>query len=290
MSRQRAEPRPSSDAPRLVEVGGRPPLGAYLADVLRHREFIQALARFRIEADNGRNRLGMAWVVLRPLLNAGVYGLVFGFVLRTSRGVDDFVAFLVIGVLMFEYFSTSFSTGAKSITTNAALVQSLAFPRMALPLALVAERFLQFVPMVAVMAAFAVGFGNLPDLQWLLLVPLVALFTVFNTGLALITARLTVHFRDLTNLLPFISRMVFYTSGIFYSIDQRFEPGTTFRTIADAQPIHEFLSLGRAVLLDGPDYAMPWEFWGYAAAWSVVVLVLGTVFFWAAEERYGRTD
>ena len=274
----------------LSQVGGRPWFGRYLGEVWRRREFIQALARFRLEAENGRNRLGMGWVVLKPLLNAGVYGLVFGFLLQTSKGVSDFVAFLVIGVLMFEFFSTCFTTGAKSITSNAALVQSLSFPRMSLPLALVAQRFMQFVPMVFIMMVTALAFGNVPDVRWLLLVPLTLLFTVFNTGLTLITARLTVHFRDLTQLLPFVSRFFFYTSGIFYSIDERFSEGSLFRSIADAQPIHEFLSLGRAILLDAPEYAMPWHFWGYAAAWSVVVLVVGAVFFWAAEERYGRTD
>lgn len=290
MSRQSANVAQTGGRHGLSKVGGRPPLPRYLADVFRRREFIYSLARYRLEAENGRNRLGMGWVVLKPLLNAAVYGLVFGFLLQTSRGVEDFVAFLVIGVLMFEYFSTCFTTGAKSITSNAALVQSLSFPRMSLPLALVAQRFMQYVPMVVIMAVVAVVFGNAPDAQWLLLVPLVLLFTVFNTGLTLITARLTVHFRDLTQLLPFVSRFFFYTSGIFYSIDQRFDEGSIFRAVADAQPIHEFLSLGRAVLLDGPDYAMPWHFWGYASAWSVAVLVFGTVFFWAAEERYGRTD
>ncbi len=290
MSRHRPSPEVDGGTYGLTKVGGRPSLPRYLADVVRRREFIYSLARYRLEAENGRNRLGMGWVVLKPLLNAAVYGLVFGFLLRTSRGVEDFVAFLVIGVLMFEFFSTCFTTGAKSITSNAALVQSLSFPRMSLPLALVAQRFMQFVPMVAIMVVVALVFGSVPDAEWLLLVPLVLLFTVFNTGLTLVTARLTVHFRDLTQLLPFVSRFFFYTSGIFYSIDQRFADGSTFRAIADAQPIHEFLSLGRAILLDGPEYAMPWHFWGYATAWSLVVLVLGTLFFWAAEERYGRTD
>ncbi|MEH3033043.1 MAG: ABC transporter permease [Aeromicrobium erythreum] len=274
----------------LHKVGGRPPLGAYLHQVWERREFIYALARFKIEAENGRNRLGMAWVVLKPLINAGVYGLVFGLLLGTHRDVEDFIAFLVIGVFMFEYFSTCFTTGSKSITSNAALVQSLSFPRMSLPLALVAQRLLQFVPMIGIMAVVAVCFGNWPSWHWIMLLPLVVLFTTFNVGITLFTARLTVHFRDLTQLLPFIARFFFYTSGIFYSIDERFPEGSTFRKIADLQPIHEFLTLGRSILLDGPQYTMPIDFWFYATGWSAALLVLGTLFFWSAEERYGRTD
>ncbi len=274
----------------LHRVGGRPPLGAYLAEVWRRREFTFLLARYRLEAENGRNRLGMLWVVLKPLLSAGVYGLMFGLLLDTHKDVDDFLAFLVIGVLLFEYFSTCFTTGARSITANAALVQSLSFPRMALPLALVAQRFMQFVPMVAIMMLVAVLMGNYPSVQWLLIVPLALLFTLVNIGLTLMTARLTVHFRDLTQLLPFISRFFFYTSGIFFSVEVRFGDHPTIMRIADLQPIHEFLSLGRAILLDGPQYDITTIYWAYASAWAVLLVVAGILFFWAAEERYGRTD
>ncbi len=274
----------------LHRVGGRPPLMAYLAQVWHRREFIFALAKFRLEAENGRNRLGMGWVVLKPLMNAGVYGLVFGFLLQTRRGIDDFIPFLVIGVMLFEYFSSCFTTGAKSITSNAALVQSLSFPRMSLPLALVGQRLIQFMPMLLIMLITVIAYGHYPSVQWLLLIPLTLLFTVFNTGLTMITARLTVHFRDLTQLLPFVARFFFYTSGIFFSVQQRFGADSIVRKIADVQPIHEFLTLGRAILLDGPDYTIPGEYWVYASIWSVATLIVGVLYFWAAEERYGRTD
>ncbi len=116
----------------LPRVGARPALGVYLREVWARRQFIVSLAQFRIEAENQRNRLGMLWVVLKPLLEAGVYGLVFGLLLAGSRP-PDFIEFLIIGVFMFQFFSSTFSAGAKSITSNTALVQSLSFPRMTLP-------------------------------------------------------------------------------------------------------------------------------------------------------------
>ena len=274
----------------LHKVGGRPPIFAYLADVWRRRAFIYSLARFRIEADNGRNRLGMGWVVLKPLINAAVYGTIFGILLGSRARPDQFILFLVIGVFFFEYFSSCFTSGAKSITKNAALVQSLSFPRMSLPLALVVQRLLEFAPMVVIMLGLVLGFGNAPMWDWLLLIPLVALFTVFNVGLTLITARMTVHFRDLTQLLPFVSRFFFYTSGTFFSVERRFGENETIMTIADFQPIHEFMDLARGIMLQGTDYTVKPEYWVYAAGWSVLFLIVGTVYFWAAEERYGRTD
>mgnify|MGYP006208732511 CR=1 FL=1 len=76
------------------------------------------------------------------------------------------------------------------------------------------------------------AFGNMPRWDWLLIIPLVAVFSVFNVGLTLITARLTVHFRDLTQLLPFVSRFFFYTSGTFFSVERRFGENETIMAIA----------------------------------------------------------
>lgn len=274
----------------LHRVGGRPPLRTYLAEVWRRREFIASLSRFRLEAENSANRLGMGWLLLRPILNAAIYGLVFGVLLQTRRNVDDFIAFLVVGVMMFEFFQSCFTAGARSITSNTALVQSLSFPRLALPLALVTQKFLQFLPTMVIVLGVAIAHGSGPSLTWLLLIPLLGLFTVFNMGLTFVTARLTVHFRDLTQLLPFVSRMFFYTSGIFFSVDQRFANHPTLQRVIDWQPIHEFLTLGRAIVLDGPQYTIPTEYWLYASIWAFGLLIVGTLFFWSAEERYGRTD
>jgi len=274
----------------LHRVGGRPPLRQYLTEIWRRREFIYSLSRFRLEAEFSANRIGMGWIMLRPILNVAIYGLIFGVLLQTRRNVDSFIAFLVVGVMLFEFFQACFTAGAKSITSNQALVQSLSFPRLSLPLALVLQKLMQFIPTLAIVLVVAIANGSNPSTTWLLMIPLIALFTMFNLGLTFITARLTVHFRDLTQVLPFLSRMFFYTSGIFFSIEDRFSDLPTLQRIADWQPIHEVLTLGRAIMLDGPQYDIPVEYWAYLSVWSVGILIVGTIFFWSAEERYGRTD
>lgn len=279
-----------ADREGLTRVGGRPPLGEYLAEVWQRRQFILTLARFRITAENQENRLGMLWIIIKPLLNAAVYGLVFGLILGSANRPEHFVQFLVVGVFLFEFFSASFNSGAKSITSNQALVQSLSFPRMVLPLATIVQRYLQFLPMLLVAMPIVMAAGYMPRWEWLLLFPLTVIFFVFNTGLALITARLTVHFRDLNQLLPFITRLAFYTSGIFFSIEKQLADNEIALRIAGAMPLHEILTLGRGILMGGPDNPERPEFWLYTSIWAVAMLAIGVVFFWRAEERYGRPD
>jgi teichoic acid transport system permease protein len=269
----------------LPRVGGRPPFLAYIREVWRRREFIVTMARYRMRSEYEVNRLGMAWVVLRPLINAAIYGLIFGLLQGGSRP-DNFHVFVVIGVFFFEFFQGCFNDGSKAITTNRSLVQSLAFPRMTLPLAAVVERFLQFLVMLGVLIPILAVFGFYPRWDWLLVVPLVILFTLFSTGVALITARLTVHVSDLSQLLPFISRLMFYTSGVLFAVDKVLAAHPWALRVYDFYPLYQALKIARHHLMGAAVY--PTYYWAMFAGSAVLTFAVGAVFFWRAEERYGR--
>jgi teichoic acid transport system permease protein len=272
---------------RLHRVGARPSLHRYLADAWSRRDFAIAMAKYKIEAANQRNRLGMLWIFIKPTLNAVMYGLIFG-VLQGSNRPENFPMYVVIGVFLFEYFSTSMNNGAKSITGNGALVQSLAFPRITLPLSTVIQQLMTLVPMLGVMVVYILILGAPIRAEWLLMIPLVAIFTVFNLGVALIGARLTVHIRDLTQLLPLVTRILFYTSGVLFAIDRILAPYPWAVALFDFHPLHEVLSIARGLLMPGVEFNP--IYWLYFSVWALVVFVAGVLFFWAAEERYGRVD
>lgn len=271
----------------LERVGARPPLFTYLREVWRRRDFTISLARYRIKSENERNKLGMLWVLLSPMLSAAVYGIIFGFILAGSRP-DNFVPFVIIGVFSMQFFNSSMNGGAKSIVKNMSLVQSLPFPRMVLPIANVTQNLLNFVPTVLLMVLLCVFTGAVPTWSWFLLVPLTVLFWMFNQGVAFFFARLTVHFRDLNNFTPVISRLCFYTAGVFFDPMDIAQGDPIIMTFFDWNPLYEVLALTRGILLQ--EYDIPWEYWGHLALWAIVILVVGTVFFWQAEERYGREE
>nr|WP_300151542.1 ABC transporter permease [Propionicimonas sp.] len=269
----------------LKRVGARPRFWRYLSEAWRRREFVLAMAQYRLRAELERNRLGVLWLMLQPALNALIYGAIFGILQEDRRG-PDFAAHVVIGVFLFQYFSKSLIQGAKSITGNQSLVQSLAFPRITLPLAEVIEQLLSLLPSIGLLFVILPFFGHWPTWSWLLLVPLLGLFTLFNVGIALIAARLTVHVRDLTQLLPFVSRILFYTSGVLFNVSSLFDKRPWVVQLFDFHPLYQVLQMARAALMGGHDYDP--MYWAYFSVWSVVVCVVGLLFFWVAEERYGR--
>lgn len=271
----------------LHRVGARPSLGAYLKQTWERRTFIYELAKARVQSQNQRNRLGMLWVIIKPTMNALMYGFIFG-VLQGGNKPADFPVFVVIGVFLFEFFTSSMNGGAKSITGNAAFVQSLAFPRLALPVAQVTQGALTLMPMVVVMFIYSMILGTTPKWTWLMIIPLLMLFTVFNMGVALVCARITVHIRDFTNILQIISRMLFYTSGVLFGADRLLSQWPWLLAMFDWHPIYQTLELARAYIMD--DHLFQPRGWMVLSIWAVVSLVGGLIYFWKAEERYGRVD
>jgi teichoic acid transport system permease protein len=276
----------------LAQLGGRPPLRAYLTQLWERRHFIIELARSRFRAQNESYRLGAAWIVLLPLINAGVYGLIFGVIVKAASRPAHFVPFLVIGVFTFQFFSGCFNDGARSIVSNSGLVRTLHFPRAVLPIAAVLQSLYGLFWIVLVMTAIVVASGEPITPRFLLLVPCYLLMSLFCTGIAFFAARLTIHIRDITQLIPFITRLIFYVSGIFFAVSSKFSGHGLLTKALKANPVNVYITLARDALLSRDRglqgvHAEPYT-WYLGIGWGLVLFVLGFIFFWRAEGLYGR--
>ncbi len=272
----------------LFEVGRRPKFGAYLLEAWRRRSFAFTLASYRLVGGLVRNRLGVLWIVLRPLMTSVVYGTIFGFVISGDARPHDWVPYLVTGIFVFEYFTGCFSGGARSITGNARLVQSLGFPRILLPISVVAEQTMRMIPVMVLLGVLLVIFGIPITWSWLLVIPILAMMSVFNFGVALIVARMSVWLRDVQQFIPIINRVLFYASAIFFQVDKIFADMPVLLTIAHLVPTYDFIALVRGAML--VDHAAPTLALIAAPVWTVLVLGVGLVYFWRAEAKYGLSD
>lgn len=273
----------SSDG--LIDVRAKEPLGRYLAEVWDRREYLMRVPLDDLRAKNYDTVLGNLWHLLNPLLLIGVYYLVFGVILSIDRGVDNFIAFLAVGILTFQFTQKSATQGAKAIISNEGLIRSLRFPRAILPLSVVLGETLAHASALLVMFVVAAVTGEPITPAWVL-VPLllVPLQFLFNLGLACFTARATDAFRDIENLLPFVFRIAFYMSGILYSVEAVVEDAT-LRALFALNPIYCFASLARMAVMGDPfNPALLWS----AMVWTVLVLIIGFTVFRSGEQRYGR--
>lgn len=272
----------------MVEVGGRPGLGSYLVQLWQRRDFIVTMARAGIVSANSQNRLGRFWLVLTPLMQGLVYAVIFGVLLNTRAGIENFIGYLVIGIFLFQYTAKALTDGSRAVTGNRKLIQVLSFPRAALPLSVSLRSMLTFVPALAAMFAVIVVAPEREVItwRWLLIVPVFALMSLFNLGLGLLAARVVASVNDISQVIPFGLRIWFYTSGVFFSFDRFAGGNPTLRAVLEANPMHVYLTLARDAILYGQD--SPASYWLQAVAWPVVLVVVGFLLFWVSEERYTR--
>ena len=279
----------------LEQIGIRPKLVPYFTEMWRYRSLIQVLAVSKAEAENQNTYLGQVWALVSPIINASVYVLIFGFILKVGReGIENTIAFIVVGVFMFRFFERSVMAGAHSLNKNMNLVRSVHFPRAVLPAAGVLAELTVLGPALVVMCVISYLSGFLPiagrvtlDAYWLLLIPAVLLMWLFSTGCAFMVARCVAMTPDLDNLLPHFLRILMYASGVIFSVE-RYLGQYSWGWVLEYQPVAVYLYLVRSSILDEPAYQPDLTMWLFGAIWAVTFSVFGFLIFWSGEERYGR--
>ncbi|AXG78145.1 ABC transporter permease [Streptomyces paludis] len=276
----------------LTVSGARPPLPQYIGRLWSRRHFITAFATARLTAQYSQAKLGQIWQIMTPLLNAAVYYFIFGVLLDTRRGVDDFIPFLVTGVFIWTFTSSSIMAGTRAISGNLGLVRALHFPRAALPIGLALQQLQQLLFSMGALVVILVCLGQYPSPSWLLAVPALLLQSLFNTGVSLIVARLAARTPDISQLMPFLLRTWMYVSGVMWSVDKVTSSDHLphFVTLAlECNPAAVYIDLMRFALVDSFTAAqLPPHIWAVALGWALLAGVGGFLFFWQAEEEYGR--
>lgn len=269
----------------LHRMGGRPPIRRYVADLWARREFIWLIPRSEMRSRAMNTFLGSVWHLLNPLLLAFVYYLIFGVILGTGErgGIENYSAFLVTGILVFYFTQKSLVGGARTVVNDVRLLQNVAFPAAVLPISATLSEALTHLYAIAAMFVVVLLMGVEPTLWWLLVVPVAVIQLFFNAGLAFFSSRLTVHFRDTEQLLPYLTRIWLYLSGVIFGVEAISDP--TKRLIFELNPPYAFIRLTRELMFEG---RIEWRFVGIAAAWSAVVFVLGFLYFWRFEGEYAN--
>jgi teichoic acid transport system permease protein len=241
--------RPSAAQPRVV---------AYLRDLWLRRHFVMAFATARNIAMYTEAKLGQIWQILTPLLNAGVYFLIFGLLLHINRGIPDYLGFLVTGIFVFNFTQRAFITTSSVITESLPLIRALQFPRAALPLAYVVVELEQMALAMAVLVVIVLANGEPITWYWLLVIPALLLQTIFNIGIGLFAARLGAQVNDFSQLLPFLMRTWLYLSGVLFSIQNLdLGPHKWAVPLLEVNPAAVYITLVRNSMLQSQRLSAP---------------------------------
>ena len=147
-------------------------LKAYVKDVWHRRHFAVVVPANDIRAQNMDTFFGQLWHLFNPALLIGVYYVIFGVILDANRGVENFIGFLVVGVIIFNLSQRSLQDAAISLRRNQSLIRSIQFPRALLPISSIVGQTVAFFPSFIVMLGFLLVTGENPSIRWFVILPI----------------------------------------------------------------------------------------------------------------------
>ena len=252
------------------------------AELWRYRDLWLTLALRDIKLRYRQTALGVAWVVLLPLIASGVFTLVFGIVARLPSDGSPYFLFVFAGFLGWSSFQNTLTRCGTSLVGNTSLVTKVYFPRIMLPASTVLASLLDFAIGAVLFLAVLLVRGEMPSLASLALVPLLlALLQLLALGIGLFMAALTVRFRDVQYVLPFLIQLLLYASPVAYGVAVVPDRLRRFYLLNPVAPLLDAL---RAALLGRGE--IHWLAIGGSAVVTLALLVLGTLFFLHQDRQY----
>ena len=186
-------------------------------DLFNYSEFLKSNVKKDIRGKYKGSFLGVLWSFINPLLSVLVYAIVFPYIMRIK--VENYLIYLITGIIPWTFFTSAINTGIISILSNADIIKKVFFPRIILPISSVTSALVNFFISCIIILVFCIfgGVGISASLLWL---PLVALIQyVMLLGFTFILSAIEMYMRDIEHIVNFVLAMAFYATPILYTPD-----------------------------------------------------------------------
>ena len=247
-----------------------------MAELLRFRFLFEQLVRRELRQKYQGSVLGVAWYVINPLVLMGAYYLMFGVVFKTVSH-DDYPLFLMVGLVVWIFFSQTLLGAAPALLGQGALIRKAPFPRETIPAAVVTVQAVIFLSVLALVGIITLAVrGSFSPALVLLPVVLVLLYA-FVLGLSLAVSVLHAHFRDVAPILSAALLPWFFLSPVFFEpADITQNAGAKF-VLSWVNPVAPFIEAVRDIV-----YAGDWPgltTFAYVLVAAALALAAGVVVF-----------
>ena len=257
-----------------------------LLQVWQFRDLMMTLAARDVKLRYRQTALGAIWVMIQPLLGAGIFSIVFSlFAKLPTNGMPPFL-FSFVGMLAYSAFNSTLSKVSSSLVGNAQLISKIYFPRLVLPLSTVFSTLLDFAVGLGLLAVLMLMFFVAPSPMIVFLPVFLLLILMLAVGCGLVAAALTVSYRDVQYIVPVLMQFVLYASPIAYAA-----VGVQDKLPEWARPLY-FLLNPLASLIEAFRWSVfgrgevAWSYVAYSAVVAVVVFVGGALIFKKMERKF----
>ena len=252
-------------------------------EILEYRDLIRILAMRDVRLRYRQTAVGVAWVVLQPLIGAGLFAFIFGAVAQLPTGSDrvPYFVFSYVGLMIWNAFIQVFQKSSDSLVGNSGLVSKIYFPRMVLPLSTIHGVLIDFSVAAVVLAILMAAYGIAPTAALLFLPVSLLIAVMLAMGIGLMAASLNVTYRDVRYVLPVMSQFLLWASPVAYASSSVPE---AWRWVLVVNPLVGILESFRWAVLGTP--LADWTQVIYSAVVALVMFALGGWVFQRTERRF----
>jgi lipopolysaccharide transport system permease protein len=249
-------------------------------ELWRYRDVAVEIARRDVTVRYRQTVLGAAWALLQPLGTMVVFSIFFNRVAGIRSDGVPYALFTLAALVPWTFFSNAVLMGSDSLVANSALVTKVYFPRVFIPLGIIAAGLLDLAIGLAILLVVAGVWGYPPPIQ-ILALPLVAAVAVATAlGITSALSAVNARFRDVRYVVPFATQLLLFATPIAY-------PSTlvhgAWRTILGINPMAGVIEAWRWAVLDRPP---SWSLIGTSVATALLILAAGLAYFQRVERRF----
>lgn len=250
-----------------------------------YRELLYFMVWRDIKVRYKQTALGVAWIVLQPVISMVVFSLLFGALLKVPSGGVPYPVFSLTALLPWTYFATSLTKSSTGLVDSASLITKVYFPRLVVPLSGVLSGLVDFGIAFLVLAGLMLYYGLSPTWAVVLLPAFLLLALLTALGFSLWLSALNVRYRDVKYLVPFLVQIWMYLTPVVYGttlIPERFRFLLALNPMTGVVEGFRWAFLGRHLA----DAQPPGPLFAVSIAITLLVLASGLVFFRRTERTF----
>ncbi|OCN05568.1 hypothetical protein A4S06_08355 [Erysipelotrichaceae bacterium MTC7] len=251
-------------------------------DLYQYRELLKSNVKKEIRGKYKGSFLGVLWSFINPLLQVLVYAIVFPWIMKDT--VDNFLFFLVVGIIPWTFFITVMNQGVATVKSNAGIVKKVYFPREILPISVVVSGLVNFMISTIIIVIFALATGA--GLSWhIVFLPIIMILQfLLSLGLVFALSAINVYIQDTEYIVSFILSMMFYGTPILYDASQF--SGSQIGWIFKVNPLAMIIDEYRAIFYyhQVPDLTMM----AILAVICITVCIIGYFIFKKLEKGFAE--
>jgi lipopolysaccharide transport system permease protein len=250
-------------------------------ELWRYRDLALQIAARDVTVRYRQTALGVAWVVLQPVLTMVVFSIFFGHLARVSSEGVPYPLFSLAGLVPWTFFANALLLGSLSLVTNSALVSKIYFPRIFIPAGVVAAGLVDLAIALVILFVIDLVAGTVPSTAILALPLLIAIAMAAGLGVVAASSAVSVRYRDVRYAVPFTVQLWLFATPVAYPSTLLHAP---WRTLSAINPM--------VGVVEGFRWAMlgklhpPWALIGVSAASAAIILVAGLAYFDRVERGF----